>query len=125
MQLLTPKIQDVSAINKLLGSSSTTTPVQEITLGTGLSLVGTLLTATGSGGTVTSASVATANGFDGTVATPTTTPVITLTTTVSGMVLGTGTALTSALSGTDYAPGTSGFTGIVKSATGTGALTQR
>ncbi len=65
-------------------------------------------------GTVTSVSVVTANGFAGTVGTPNTTPAITLTTTVSGVVKGTGTALTAASAGTDYvAPGaytTSGLT---------------
>lgn len=48
------KMQAVSATSKLLGSSSTTTPVQEITIGTGLTLTGTTLTAAGTGGTVTS-----------------------------------------------------------------------
>ena len=70
-------------------------------------------TVTGTG-TVTSVSVVTANGFAGTVGTPDTTPAITLTTTVSGVVKGTGTALTAASAGTDYvAPGaytTSGLT---------------
>jgi hypothetical protein len=70
-------------------------------------------TVTGTG-TVTSVSVVTANGFAGTVGTPNTTPAITLTTTVSGVVKGTGTALTAASAGTDYvAPGaytTSGLT---------------
>lgn len=37
------KMQAVSAVSKLLGSSSTTTPVQEIVLGTGLSISGTTL----------------------------------------------------------------------------------
>lgn len=73
------KIQAISATSKLLGSSSTTTPVQEITVGSGLSLSGTTLSATGSGGTVTTVSVVTANGVSGSVATPTTTPAITLT----------------------------------------------
>ena len=67
------KIQAVSTTSKLLGSSSTTTPVQEITISTGLTLTGTTLTATGSGGTVTSVS-GTSNRI--TVATGTTTPVI-------------------------------------------------
>jgi hypothetical protein len=75
-------------------------------------------------GTVTSASVVTANGLAGTVATATTTPAITLTTSVTGIVKGNGTALSAATSGTDYSGGTSALaTGIVKSTTGTGALT--
>lgn len=44
------KMQAVSATSRLLGSSSTTTPVQEITIGSGLSLTGTTLAATGSAG---------------------------------------------------------------------------
>ena len=69
----------------------------------------------GSGtGTVTSVSVTTANGFAGSVADPTTTPAITLSTTVTGIVKGNGTALSAASAGTDYvAPGaitTSGLT---------------
>ena len=54
-------------------------------------------------GTVQSVSVASANGMAGTVATPTTTPAITLSTTVSGIVKGNGTALSAATAGTDYA----------------------
>ena len=74
--------------------------------------------------TVTSASVVTANGLAGSVANSSTTPSITLSTTVTGMVKGDGTALSAASSGTDYAPGTAAnTTGIVKSTTGTGALT--
>jgi hypothetical protein len=65
-------------------------------------------------GTVTSVSVTSANGFAGTVANPTTTPAITLSTTVTGLVKGNGTALSAASAGTDYvAPGaitTSGLT---------------
>lgn len=76
------------------------------------------------GGTVTSASVVSANGFAGTVATATTTPAITLTTTITGLIKGNGTAISAATSGTDYAPGTSALaTGILKSTTTTGALT--
>ena len=44
------KMQAVSAVDKLLGSSHTTTPVQEITLGTNLSMSGTTLNAAGGGG---------------------------------------------------------------------------
>lgn len=57
-------------------------------------------------GTVTSVSVATANGFAGTVATATTTPAITLTTSITGVLKGNGTAISAATAGTDYvAPG--------------------
>jgi len=59
-------------------------------------------------GTVTSASVVSANGFAGTVANATTTPAITVSTTVTGLLKGNGTAISAATSGTDYAPATSG-----------------
>lgn len=57
-----------------------------------------LVSATGSGqGSVTSVSVVSANGFAGTVATATTTPAITLTTTINSPVLaGNGTAISAA-----------------------------
>ena len=75
-------------------------------------------------GSVTSASVVSANGFAGTVATATTTPAITLTTSITGVLKGNGTALSAATSGTDYSAGTSALgTGILKSTTTTGALT--
>ena len=53
-------------------------------------------------GSVTSASVVTANGFAGTVATATSTPAITLTTSISGVLKGNGTAISAAVAGTDY-----------------------
>jgi hypothetical protein len=59
-------------------------------------------------GSVTSVSVVSANGLAGTVATATTTPAITLSTTVTGLLKGNGTAISAATSGTDYAPATSG-----------------
>jgi hypothetical protein len=59
-------------------------------------------------GSVTSVSVVSANGLAGTVATATTTPAITLSTTVTGLLKGNGTAISAASSGTDYAPATSG-----------------
>ena len=64
--------------------------------------------ATDGGGTVTTVSVISANGLAGTVATATTTPAITLSTTVTGLLKGNGTAISAATSGTDYAPATSG-----------------
>ena len=81
-------------------------------------------TAASGGGTVTSVSVVTANGLAGTVATSTTTPAITLTTSITGVLKGDATAISAATSGTDYSLGTSALaTGIVKSTTTTGALT--
>lgn len=47
-------------------------------------------------GTVTTVSVVSANGFTGTVATATTTPAITLTTSINALLKGTGTALSAA-----------------------------
>lgn len=67
----------------------------------------------GGSGTVTSVSVVSANGFAGTVAYSTTTPAITLTTSITGLLKGNGTAISAATSGTDYAPATSG-TSILK-----------
>jgi len=53
-------------------------------------------------GTVTSVSVVSANGLAGTVATATTTPAITLSTTVTGLLKGNGTAISAAVANTDY-----------------------
>lgn len=87
----------------------------------------TFRTAIGAGtgsGTVTTVSVVSANGFAGTVANATTTPAITLTTTITGILKGNATAISAATAGTDYSAGTSALaTGILKSTTSTGALT--
>ena len=53
-------------------------------------------TTAGGAGTVTSVSVVTANGFAGTVATATSTPAITISTTVTGILSGNGTAVSAA-----------------------------
>jgi hypothetical protein len=53
-------------------------------------------------GTVTAVSVVTANGFAGTVANPTSTPAITLQTSVTGLLKGNGTAMSAAVAGTDF-----------------------
>lgn len=76
--------------------------------------------ATAATGTVTSASVVSANGFAGTVATSTTTPAITLSTSITGVLKGNGTALSAATAGTDYIAPPSG-TSILKANSG-GAL---
>lgn len=61
-------------------------------------------------GTVSSVSVVSANGFAGTVATATTTPAITLSTTITGLLKGNGTAISAASDGTDYLSSTTGIT---------------
>lgn len=119
------KIQNVSA-NRLLGNpTGVSSAPSEIPLGTGLAFSGGALinTSPSSGGTVTTISVSTANGLAGSVSNPTTTPAITLSTTITGILKGNGTAISAATSGTDYSAGTSGLaTGIIKSTTGTGNL---
>lgn len=71
-------------------------------------------------GTVTSASVVSANGFAGTVANASTTPAITLSTSITGVLKGNGTALSAATAGTDYLAPPSG-TALLKANSG-GAL---
>jgi hypothetical protein len=66
----------------------------------------------GGSGTVTSVSVVPANGFAGTVATPTTTPDITLSTTVTGLIKGNGTSISAATAGTDYLTPTGSAAGL-------------
>lgn len=75
-------------------------------------VTGRLLTdvAGGGAGTVTSVSVVSANGFAGTVATATSTPAITLTTSITGVLKGNGTAISAATDGTDYLSSTTGLT---------------
>jgi hypothetical protein len=78
-----------------------------LTAGSGITVTnsagGITIASTGSGsGTVTSASVVSANGFAGTVATATTTPAITLSTSITGVIKGNGTAISAATAGTDY-----------------------
>ena len=56
----------------------------------------------GGSGTVTNVSVVTANGFGGTVANAGTTPAITISTGVTGLLKGNGTAVSAAVASTDY-----------------------
>jgi len=77
-----------------------------VTIGSGISFSGGTLSATGSGGTVTAVSIASANGFTGT-SSGGSTPALTLATSITGVLKGNGTALSAATAGTDYvAPGT-------------------
>lgn len=59
-------------------------------------------TAPGGSGTVTSVSVVSANGFAGSVATSTSTPAITISTSITGLLKGNGTAISAATAGSDY-----------------------
>ena len=118
---LQPVVQTGTIANYNLDGSPT---AGGVAYGTGPALavsaagtLGQVLTSAGAGtptwaaaatGTVTSVSVVSANGLAGTVATATTTPAITLSTTVTGLLKGNGTAISAATSGTDYAPATSG-----------------
>lgn len=74
------------------------------------------------GGTVTTLSVASSNGFAGTVATATSTPVITMTTSITGVLKGNGTAISAATAGTDFSTpsSTDTLTNKTFNATGTG-----
>jgi hypothetical protein len=67
----------------------------------------TIYSSGGGAGTVTNVSVVTANGFAGTVANPTTTPAITISTGVTGLLKGNGTAVSAAVASTDYMAPTS------------------
>lgn len=90
---------------------------------------GQVLTSNGAGvptwtdngsGSVTTTSVVSANGFAGTVANASTTPAITLSTSITGVLKGNGTALSAATAGTDYLAPPSG-TSLLKANSG-GAL---
>jgi hypothetical protein len=86
-----------AAINALLPSQTSNSGKYLTTNGT------TASWATVSGtGTVTTVSVVSANGLAGTVANATTTPAITLSTSVTGLLKGNGTAISAAVANTDY-----------------------
>lgn len=112
------KIQNISATNRLLGRATAGAGVvEELTIGSGLTLTGTTLSATNTnGGTVTSVSVTTSNGVSGTVATASTTPAITLT-------LGAITPTSVAASGTVTGSNLSGTHAGTSSGTNTGDQT--
>lgn len=107
----------VNAINQLTGDATagpaSGSQSQVLTLATVNSNVGSftnanitvnakgLITAASSGtnGTVTSVSVVSANGFSGTVSNPTTTPAISISTSVTGILYGNGLAVSAAVAG--------------------------
>jgi len=101
----TPAITLTTSVNGIIYGNGTA--MQAVTIGSGISFAAGTLSATGTGGTVTAVSVSTANGFAGT-SSGGATPALTLTTTISGVLKGNGTAISAAVSGTDFAPPTSG-----------------
>ncbi len=75
----------------------------------------------GGSGTVTSVSVVTANGFSGSVANPTTTPAITMSTGITGVLKGSAGALAAAVAG-DFPTLNQNTTGTASNVTGTVAV---
>ena len=89
------------------GGTGTATP--SLVAGTNVTITGTWPNQTinssgggGGSGTVTTVSVVSANGLAGSVANATTTPAITLSTTITGLLKGNGTAISPATANTDY-----------------------
>lgn len=78
----------------------------------------------GGSGTVTSVSVVTANGLAGTVANPTTTPAITLSTSITGLIMGNGTALSAYTATAVSATGSSAFNTFELCTTGASNITR-
>ena len=106
-------------------------PDQTVTLtdGADITITGTYpsftiaYSGTPSSGTVTKTSVVSANGFAGTVATDTTTPAITISTSITGLLKGNGTAISAATSGTDYVVPSGSITGNAATVTTNADLT--
>ena len=98
-------------------SAATTSAAGSMSAADKTKLDGIASGATASSGTVTSVSVVSANGFAGTVATNTTTPAITLSTSISGLLKGNGTAISAAVAGTDYVIPSGSITGNAGTAT--------
>lgn len=90
----TPAISIAAATTSAAGSMSAADKTK---------LDGVASGATANTGTVTTASVVSANGFAGSVANATTTPAITISTSITGILKGNATAISAATAGTDYA----------------------
>lgn len=87
-----------AAINALLPSQTGNSGKYLSTNGTTTSWA----SVSGGAGTVTTVSIVSANGLAGTVANATTTPAITLSTSITGVLKGNGTAISAAVANTDY-----------------------
>jgi hypothetical protein len=106
------------------GGTGTATPA--LVAGANVTITGTwpnqTIAAASETGTVSSVSVVSANGFAGTVANASTTPAITVSTSITGVLKGNGTAISAASAGIDYqAPITLTTTGTSGAATLVGA----
>lgn len=97
-----------------------TTPDTSFTYGSN-NIKWSIFSSAGSG--VSTVSVASANGFSGTVANASTTPAITMQTTVTGVLKGNGTAISAATASTDYMAPTSFVTRETPSGTINGSTT--
>lgn len=103
-------------------TSSAVTPTELGYVSGVTSSIQTQLNAKGSG-SVTTLSVTSANGFAGSVANATTTPAITLSTTITGLLKGNGTAISAASAGTDYAAAPTGSANTPLFNNGSGGFT--
>ena len=107
-ELSVPAFSLAGTFKDSTGSVGTNNQILSST-GTGVKWV---TSSAGSSGTVTSVSVVSANGFAGTVANSTTTPAITLTTSITGLLKGNGTSISAATAGTDYLTPTGSGSGL-------------
>jgi len=106
--------------NRLVGRSTSGGAVEEISLGSGISFAGTVLSATGTGGTVTDVTVTASNGITASVGTSTTTPAISL---GLGAITPTSVASTGTVTGTNISGSTSGANTGDQTITLTGPVT--
>ncbi len=114
------KMANFAAVSLMGNPTGSPAAPSAITLGSGLSFSGTTLVAAGSGGTVTTVSVVTANGVSGTVATATTTPAITLT---LGAITPSSVNASGTLGGSNFSGSSSGTNTGDQTITLTGAVT--
>ena len=98
------------------GTTGSATLIPVVTIDT-YGRVTSITTAANPQGTVTAVSVASANGLAGT-SSGGATPALTLSTSITGVLKGNGTAISAATSGTDYAPATSGSSILYGNAAG-------
>jgi len=117
-------VNTTPANGQLLIGNGTGYTVANLTAGSGVSITnsagGISISATGTGGTVTSLSVVSANGFAGSVANASTTPAITISTSITGLLYGNGTAIaaTTVSAPLTYSAGTLAITQATTSTNG-------